>query len=86
MTTTVATRRDEAIRWPVWRLALVIAFAAFMSQLDTSVVNVGLDTIAADLGADLGDAQWVASAYLIALGLSLPASGWLGRRLGVGRV
>ena len=77
---------DEAIRWPVWRLAMVVAFAAFMSQLDTSVVNVGLDTIAADLGASLDDAQWVANAYLIALGLSLPVSGWLGRRFDAGRV
>jgi len=30
--------------------------------------------------------QWVASAHLIALGVSLPACGWLGRRVGVGRL
>ncbi|WP_169946939.1 DHA2 family efflux MFS transporter permease subunit [Microbispora sp. H11081] len=78
--------RDAPISWPVWRLALVIAFGAFMSQLDTSVVNVGLDTIATDLRAGLDDAQWVANAYLIALGLSLPACGWLVRRYGAGPV
>ncbi|MGI5157984.1 DHA2 family efflux MFS transporter permease subunit [Microbispora sp. CA-102843] len=77
---------DAPIPWPVWRLALVMAFGAFMSQLDTSVVNVGLGTIATDLRAGLGDAQWVANAYLIALGLSLPACGWLGRRYGAGPV
>jgi EmrB/QacA subfamily drug resistance transporter len=76
----------EPIPWAVWRLAFVVAFGAFMSQLDTSVVNVGLDTIASDLNARLADAQWVANGYLIALGLSLPAYGWLGRRFGVGRV
>ncbi|MEV4760868.1 DHA2 family efflux MFS transporter permease subunit [Micromonospora sp. NPDC049559] len=87
MTTQVrASARDEAIPWQVWRLALVIAFGAFIGQLDTSIVNVGLDTIATDLGAGLGEAQWVANGYLIALGVSLPASGWLGRRFGVGRV
>ncbi|MFF4129375.1 DHA2 family efflux MFS transporter permease subunit [Microbispora rosea] len=77
---------DAPISWPVWRLALVMAFGAFMSQLDTSVVNVGLGTIATDLGAGLGDAQWVANGYLIALGLSLPACGWLVRRYGAGPV
>ncbi|GGO10860.1 MFS transporter [Microbispora rosea subsp. aerata] len=81
-----ARAADEPIPRPVWRLALVIAFGAFMSQLDTSVVNVGLGTIATDLHAELADAQWVANAYLIALGLSLPACGWLGRRYGAGRV
>jgi EmrB/QacA subfamily drug resistance transporter len=75
-----------AIPWQVWRFALVVAFGAFMSQLDTSVVNVGLDTIATDLGAGLADVQWVANGYLIALALSLPACGWLGRRFGVGRL
>ncbi|MGH3655189.1 MAG: MDR family MFS transporter [Micromonosporaceae bacterium] len=74
------------IPWQVWRLASVIAFGAFMSGLDTSVVNVGLHTIARDLNAGLSQAQWVANAYLIALGMSLPACGWLGRRFGVGRI
>lgn len=81
-----ARAADAPIPWPVWRLALVMAFGAFMSQLDTSVVNVGLDTIATDLRAGLGAAQWVANAYLIALGLSLPACGWLVRRFGAGPV
>ncbi|WBB73456.1 DHA2 family efflux MFS transporter permease subunit [Micromonospora sp. WMMD1128] len=75
-----------AIPWRVWRLALVIAFGALISQLDTSIVSVGLNAIATDLDAELGDAQWIANAYLIALGMSLPASGWLGRRFGVGRM
>lgn len=57
-----------------------------MSGLDASVVNVGLDTIGRDLDADLGDAQWIANGYLLALGVSLPACGWLGRRVGVGRL
>jgi EmrB/QacA subfamily drug resistance transporter len=82
-----AARTDvEPIPWTVWRLALVIVFGAFMSGLDASVVNVGLDTVARDLGSDLATAQWVANGYLLALGVSLPLSGWLGRRAGVGRL
>lgn len=80
-----AADRDP-IPWTVWRLAAVIAFGAFMSQLDASVVNVGLDTVARDLDAGLGAAQWVATGYLLALGVSLPACGWLVRRFGAGRV
>lgn len=75
-----------AITWPVWRLALVIVFGAFLSGLDASIVAVGLDTIARDLSADLAVAQWVANGYLLALGVSLPLCGWLGRRVGVGRL
>lgn len=89
--TTIGARAEasgdrDPIPWAVWRLAAVIAFGAFMSQLDASVVNVGLDTVAGDLGAGLGAAQWVATGYLLALGVSLPACGWLVRRFGAGRV
>jgi len=77
---------DERIGWPVWRLAWVIVFGAFASGLDTSLVNVGLDTIGTDLHAELTTVQWVANGYLLALAVALPAAGWLGRRLGVGRL
>lgn len=77
---------EAPIPWTVWRLALVIAAGAFMSGMDASVVNVGLETIADDLDTGIGDAQWVANGYLIAFAVSLPACAWLGRRLDVGRL
>lgn len=76
----------DPIPFAVWRLAAVIAFGAFMSGLDASIINVGLDAIARDLDTDLATVQWVGSAYLVALGVSLPVCGWLGRRVGVGRL
>ncbi|HVW42559.1 MAG TPA: MDR family MFS transporter [Amycolatopsis sp.] len=77
---------NERIPWAVWRVSLVLVFGAFVSMLDTSLVNVGLDSIGTDLGARLDDVQWVAGAYLIALAVSLPLCGWLGRKVGVGRL
>jgi MFS family permease len=70
----------------VWRLSLVIVFGAFMSGLDASVVGIALPTLSRDLGADLATTQWVANAYLLALAVSLPACGWMSRRVGPGRV
>ena len=77
---------QERLPWSAWRLAAVIAFGAFMSGLDASIVNVGLETIARDLHASIGTTQWAANGYLIALAVSLPVCGWLGRRVGVGRL
>ena len=77
---------QERLPWSAWRLAAVIAFGAFMSGLDASIVNVGLETIARDLNASIGTTQWAANGYLIALAVSLPVCGWLGRRVGVGRL
>ncbi|WP_052372653.1 DHA2 family efflux MFS transporter permease subunit [Amycolatopsis taiwanensis] len=76
----------DRIEWSTWRICWVIVFGAFASGLDASVVNIGLDSISKDLHADLAVTQWVASGYLLALALSLPLAGWLGRRFGAGRV
>lgn len=70
----------------VWRIATVIVLGAFMANLDTSLVNVGLDTIGRRFHARLDSAQWITSGYLLALAGALPLCGWLGRRIGAGRL
>lgn len=82
----MTVRAEDPIPAEVWRIALVIVFGAFMAGLDTSLVNVGLDTIASDLAAPLADTQWVTTGYLIALAAALPAGPWLQRRFGPARV
>ncbi|WP_203904110.1 DHA2 family efflux MFS transporter permease subunit [Virgisporangium aliadipatigenens] len=69
-----------------WGTAITVASGAFLSGLDAAVVNVGLDTIGRDLDTTLDVAQWVANGYLVAFAASLPACGWLARRLGPARL
>lgn len=75
-----------AIPRQVWRIAMVIIFGAFMAGLDTSLINVGLDTVGDELHSSLATTQWITSGYLIALAAALPACAWLGRRFGSGRL
>jgi hypothetical protein len=44
-----------------WRALWVSLFAAFMTLLDTSIVNVALPSIERDLGAAAASVQWVIS-------------------------
>jgi EmrB/QacA subfamily drug resistance transporter len=66
----------------VWRIAAVAAIGSFMSQLDATVVNVSLSSLARDLHSSLSAIQWVTSGYLLALALMLPLNGWLVDRIG----
>ncbi|MBM7774068.1 EmrB/QacA subfamily drug resistance transporter [Actinokineospora baliensis] len=89
-TTKGETARDHddsgAVPASVWRTAFLLAFGSLMAGLDTSLVNVGLDTIGTRLDAPLSTAQWVNSGYLLALAAALPACGWLSKRIGAGRL
>ncbi len=66
----------------IWRIATVAAIGSFLSQLDATMVNVSLSSLARDLHASLSGIQWVTSFYLLALALTLPLSGWLVDRIG----
>jgi EmrB/QacA subfamily drug resistance transporter len=57
----------------------------FMSVLDVSIVNVAIPSMQKDFGATTDQIQWVSTAYSLALGVIVPASAWLGERLGLGR-
>lgn len=58
----------------------------FMSMIDSSVVNVALPPIARALSGSLATVQWVASAYLLALGLGMTATAYLAKRFGTAPV
>ena len=66
----------------VWKVVCVAAIGSFMAQLDATVVNVSLASLAADLHVRLAAIQWVTSGYLLALALMLPLNGWLVDRIG----
>lgn len=57
-------------------------FGALLAQLDATIVNVSLASLAKDLGSSLAMIQWVTSGYLLALTLVLPLNGWLVDRIG----
>lgn len=57
-----------------------------MSILDTTIVNVALESLSRDLGASLSAIQWVATGYLLALAAVIPLTGWTARRLGTRRL
>src|SRR6202795_4270999 len=66
----------------VWKITTVAALGSFLAQLDATVVNVSLSSLAVGLHSSLTAIQWVTSGYLLALALMLPLNGWLVERIG----
>jgi EmrB/QacA subfamily drug resistance transporter len=70
----------------VWRVAAVVFLAPFMTQMDSTVVNVSLSAIREELHSSIAEAQWIITGYLLALALVLPLNGWLVDRVGAKRL
>jgi len=69
-----------------WTVAVSIAFGSLMATIDTSIVNVAMPQIRGQLGASLQEITWVTTAYMIAMVLIMPLTGFLGSLFGQKRV
>jgi len=65
-----------------WLIAVVVAMAAFMEVLDTSIANVALPYMAGNLGASNDESTWVLTSYLVSNAIVLPITGWFASTFG----
>jgi EmrB/QacA subfamily drug resistance transporter len=83
MSTTDTSDRIDA---QVWRISAVVILGSIMSILDTTIVNVALDTLHTDLHSSIANIQWVVTGYMLSLAAVIPITGWAARRFGAKRV
>ena len=76
-------QQSPSYKW--WLLANVM-IGTFMAVLDATIVNVGLPKIMASFGVGIDKIEWVLTAYMLALAVMLPTSGWMADRFGYKRV
>jgi len=69
-----------------WWLLANVMIGTFMAVLDATIVNVGLPKIMASFGVGLDKIELVLTAYMLALAVMLPTSGWLADRFGYKRI
>jgi EmrB/QacA subfamily drug resistance transporter len=66
----------------VWRISAVVIVGSIMSILDTTIVNVALDTLGRELHSTIAQIQWVVTGYMLSLAAVIPVTGWAARRFG----
>lgn len=65
-----------------WVALIALGLAVLVVGLDITILNVALPTLAADLGADTSQLQWIVNAYVLTLAGAMLPAGVLGDRLG----
>lgn len=65
---------------------LILAVALFMEHMDSTVISTSLPAIAADLGVGPISLKLAVTAYIVALAIFIPVSGWMADRFGAKRV
>jgi len=77
-----AAHQSDRLDRNVIVIGLVIVAGLIMVVLDTTIVNVALDSLGRELDAPLSTTQWVVTGYLLAVALVIPVTGWAMDRFG----
>ena len=64
--------QDEGLDRRLLAIASVVVLGAIMSILDTTVVNVAINTLSRDFETDLATIQWIVTGYTLALATVIP--------------
>jgi EmrB/QacA subfamily drug resistance transporter len=67
-------------------ISFVVVLGTFMSILDTTIVNVAINTLSKDFNTSLATIQWVSTGYMLALATVIPLTGWAADRFGTKRL
>ncbi len=73
-----------AEKLPRGLLALIGAtlLGVFLVQMDSTMVNIALESLRRDFGTGLGTVQWVSTSYLLTMAAMIPVAGWAIDRFG----
>jgi EmrB/QacA subfamily drug resistance transporter len=77
---------NEGLDRRLLAIASVVVLGAIMSILDTTVVNVAINTLSRDFDTELATIQWIVTGYTLALATVIPITGWAADRFGTKRL
>jgi EmrB/QacA subfamily drug resistance transporter len=83
---TQETSAGDKLDAGVYKVAAVVVLGAIMAILDTTVVNVALQTLTIQFKTSFDTIQWVATGYMLALATVIPITGWASDRFGTKRL
>jgi len=64
------------------KIEMILLIGGLAALLDTTMVNVAVNTLTADLHTTVSAVQWVITGYLLAMSMTVPVSGWAVNRFG----
>jgi EmrB/QacA subfamily drug resistance transporter len=86
MASSASSPPREALDRALLAVAGVVVLGAIMSILDTTVVNVAINTLSRDFHTSLSTIQWIVTGYTLALATVIPLTGWGADRFGTKRL
>ncbi|MFY9718663.1 MAG: DHA2 family efflux MFS transporter permease subunit [Candidatus Cybelea sp.] len=76
------TQQAQGDKARVGLITVTVMLGLIMAIIDSTIVNVAINTIGGNLGATVDEVAWVATGYILANVVVMPLNGWLTALLG----
>jgi EmrB/QacA subfamily drug resistance transporter len=76
-TTQTKEQEEKTLSGRLIMLALIMVLGAIPPMLDTTIVNIAVNDLSQQFNVPFVTTQWVVTAYVLALAIAVPFSGWL---------
>ncbi len=84
MQATIPKQRSGGLDYK-WILAMVVVLGAFMSILDSTIVNIAIPRLETAFGAGVNTVEWVLTGYTLAQAVAVPLVAYFTDRFGIKR-
>ncbi len=78
----MSKEKKEKLDPIVARAAIILVIGSITPLLDSTMVNVAIQSISVDFKCTMSVLQWVITGYMLAMGIATPISGWANNRFG----
>lgn len=65
----------------ITQIALVMVLGTLPPMLDSTIINVAVNSLVGIFSTNLAVVQWVVTGYVLAMGVAVPFSGWLSKKI-----
>ncbi|MBU7450233.1 MDR family MFS transporter [Leuconostoc citreum] len=73
----MSEKKDNKVPSALMAMAWVLVLGGLAPMLDGTMVNIAIPHLVSTFHTSLSHVQWIASAYLLTMGIAIPFSGWL---------
>jgi EmrB/QacA subfamily drug resistance transporter len=79
-------QNKEAIPPGLIKICTIMMVGIIAPAMDATIVDVAIQTIGKEMNASLSAVQWITTAYILAMGITVPLAGWLDNRFRIKKI
>ncbi|MDR2783770.1 MAG: multidrug efflux MFS transporter [Treponema sp.] len=86
MNSTIQNKKADSLDPHLIKICMIMMVGIIPPAMDATIVDVAVQTIGTEMNSPISMVQWIATAYILAMGITVPFAGWLDNRFSIKKI